>query len=212
MVIMRKINKDDADMAAPFIEGTSFYLRPATRADYTMRYLGWVNDQTVTRYLSRGTYPVTEEDLAEEFETMRKSPTDVEFCIVAGRNKTPVGLVGVHGIQWIYRSAEFRILIGDRRYWGRGIGTEAAGLMCAYGFETLNLNKVWLGVSAGNKGAVRSYGKAGFVTEGTLRDEVFRNGRYYDVIRMSLLRGEYETVSKTWPIHALIQKQFRDSD
>ncbi|MFQ5533275.1 MAG: GNAT family N-acetyltransferase [Sphingomonadales bacterium] len=199
-------------MTEPFMDGTSFFLRPVCRDDYTDHYLGWINDQTVTRFLSRGIYPVTLEDQVEDFEALRNSTDDVEFCIVEKEDNRPVGLVGLHGFQWVYRSAEFRILIGDRRFWGKGIGTEAAQLLCAYGFETLNLNKVWLGVSAGNKGAVRSYEKAGFTQEGALRQEIYRNGRYYDVVRMSLLRSEYEVVSKTWPIHDLIDRQFRASD
>jgi lysyl-tRNA synthetase class I len=39
---------------------------------------------------------------------------------------------------------------------------------------------------------VKSYEKSGFKIEGILRDEMYRNGRYYDMIRMSVLRPEYE--------------------
>lgn len=199
-------------MTKPFINGTGFFLRAIELEDYTDHYLGWVNDLTVTRYLSRGTFPVTLDDQIEEFNRMRQSADDIEFCIVDKTKGQPIGLAGLHSLQWIYRSAEFRILIGERNFWRKGIGTEAVQLLCAYGFETLNLNKIWLGVSSGNKGAVRSYQKAGFTQEGTLRQEIYRNGRYYDVERMSLLRSEYETVSKTWPIQKAITQQFRDSD
>lgn len=59
----------------------------------------------------------------------------------------------------------------------------------------MNLEKVWLGVNAANMAALSCYKKAGFQEEGILRKEVFRNNKYYDIIRMSILREEY--VSET---------------
>jgi RimJ/RimL family protein N-acetyltransferase len=38
---------------------------------------------------------------------------------------------------------------------------------------------------------VKSYEKSGFKREGVLRQEIYRNGKYYDAIRMSVLRQEY---------------------
>jgi RimJ/RimL family protein N-acetyltransferase len=89
------------------------------------------------------------------------------------------------------RNASFRVFIGDKLSWDRGIGTDCARLMLRYGFEKLNLNRIWLGVNAANERAVRAYEKAGFVREGLLRQEQFRNARYYDVVRMAVLREEY---------------------
>ena len=63
--------------------------------------------------------------------------------------------------------------------------------MIDYGFDKLNLNKIWLGVNSENKAAVKSYKAAGFVEEGVLRQEIYRNGRYYDATRMSILREEF---------------------
>jgi RimJ/RimL family protein N-acetyltransferase len=94
------------------------------------------------------------------------------------------------------RTAEFRIFLGNKAYWTRGIGTECTKLMVVYGFEKLNLNRIWLGVNADNIGGVRAYEKAGFIKEGILRQEQYRNFRYYDVVRMSVLRSEYEKLRK----------------
>ena len=194
-----------------FMEGQLFYLRPVERADYTDHLLRWLNDREVTRYLTRGTFAYGSGALGAAFESMAASTTDLELTIVAREFDAPAGLVGLHAIAWVPRSAEFRILLGERSMWGKGIGTEATQLLVAYAFEVLNLNKVWLGVNAENSGAIATYERTGFVREGVLRQEVFRNGQYYDVVRMSMLRDDYDAAAPGWETHAELWEQLRGS-
>lgn len=63
-------------------------------------------------------------------------------------------------------------------------------MMIKYAFEEAGLHKLMLRVLAENDRAVRSYEKAGFVKEAYLRDEVFLEGRYKDVIYMAVLRED----------------------
>lgn len=198
-------------MTACYIDGDAVYLRPLEKEDYEVHYKAWTNDREVTRYLFRGTYPTTTEQLRDAYQATLASATDVELCVVAKETGDPIGIAGLHGLHWVVRSAEFRIMIGAKEYWNRGVGTEVVQLVTAYGFEILNLNKVWLGVSSGNQAAKQSYEKAGFMQEGVLREDVYRNGRYYDVIRMSLLHREYGKVVETWPVYPQIARQFLDS-
>ena len=83
------------------------------------------------------------------------------------------------------------MLIGERAYWGKGYGTEITELLTFYGFDRLNLHRIWLGVTADNKGAVRCYERAGYVHEGVFKDDLYRNSRFYDSIRMAILRTDY---------------------
>ena len=202
----------EATKIEPFIEGSLFYLRPVEEEDYVEHYLQWINDQDVTRFLSRGTNPTSKADIIEAFHNLRKSQTDIEFTIVLKSNDAPIGLTGLHEINSIYRSGEFRILIGDKNQWGKGIGSQILQLITAYGFETHNLNRVSLGVNAANVGAAKSYEKAGFKTEGLLRQAIYRNGKYYDVSLMSLLKDEYLKALKAWPCKKMIIQRFQNSD
>lgn len=160
----------------------------------------WGDDRRVTRYLSRGTYPARPEEYG------RPRPDTVELGIWCGADL--IGVTGLYKINAVTRSAEFRILIGDPNYWSKGVGTEVTMLVLAYAFEVLNLHKVWLGVTADNVGAIRAYEKAGFQTEGRLRAEVYRNRTYYDALRMSILRAEYDERRNTWPIVEALDEMF----
>ena len=60
-----------------------------------------------------------------------------------------------------------------------------------YAFRTLNLNRIWLHVFEFNERALRAYEKVGFVREGVLRQDVFREGRYWNTVVMGILRDEW---------------------
>lgn len=83
------------------------------------------------------------------------------------------------------------IFIGDKKYWGKGYGTDAMRVLVKFIFEQMNIHKVKLNVYSFNERAIKSYEKCGFKVEGVLRQEIFRDGRYYDEIIMGLLKEEY---------------------
>lgn len=191
-----------------FLEGNLVHLRGVRRTDVPIM-AAWTDDRVVTRFLSRGAQPASVERSLAQFDRATQGPADdIELAICLKGTDAPVGITGIHGISPIARSAEFRILIGDKAAWGKGIGTEVTQLMAVYAFEVLNLNKLALGVNSSNVGAVRAYEKAGFVTEGVLREDTYRNRRYYDSTCMSMLRREYEEKWSTWAIAPSIRLQF----
>ena len=82
-------------------------------------------------------------------------------------------------------------MIGEKEYWNQGYGTETMRVMCRYGFEELNLNRIWLRVYETNPRGRNAYQKAGFVHEGTLREAEYKRGRYIDVHVMSVLKSDW---------------------
>jgi len=175
----------------PFIVGKKMYLRGLERKDLTGNYFQWANDPDVTYYMFMGVKPNSIEQMEEEYNRLVSSNNDVVFAIIDKKTHKHIGNAGLYAINWVSRSAEFRIIIGEKEFWGKGYGAESTKLLVRYAFEKLNLNKVWLGVNAENLRAVKSYENAGFVKEGILRQEIHRNSKYYDAIRMSILRSEY---------------------
>ncbi len=103
-----------------------------------------------------------------------------------------IGSAGLHQIHFKDRHAEFGILIGEKSAWRKGYGTEVTALMTGYGFETLNLNRVWLRVHEDNQHGIKAYEKVGFKREGVLRQHKYREGRYVDVMVMGILKEEWE--------------------
>jgi RimJ/RimL family protein N-acetyltransferase len=87
-------------------------------------------------------------------------------------------------------ACSLRILLGpDGR--DRGLGTEAVRLITGYAFDRLRLHRVALEVYAFNPRARRAYEKAGFVTEGVLRDALRWDDGWVDAVVMSVLAPEW---------------------
>jgi RimJ/RimL family protein N-acetyltransferase len=174
------------------IYGKHLRLRGVERSDIP-RFFEWLNDPEVTEGLSLY-LPMSMTDEEKWFERLAKTeqaekPLSIE--IKDGDGWRLIGNSGIFNLEWPNRSAEFGIFIGDKSLWNKGYGTEAVELILKHGFETLNLNRIYLRVYSTNPGARRSYEKAGFVTEGTLREAVYKHGKYADIHIMSVLRSEW---------------------
>ncbi len=89
------------------------------------------------------------------------------------------------------QSAEYSIQIGNSEKQSKGVGTKSTKLILEHAFNNLNLNKVYLTVLVKNERAIKLYDKCGFRIEGTLREEVYKNGRFEDMYIMSILKKEF---------------------
>jgi RimJ/RimL family protein N-acetyltransferase len=174
-----------------FLPGHVINLVALTREDLAL-YRHWLDDPRVTEFLEMGARPTREAECEALWRLANEAEDAVVFAIAERKGGRTVGTCGLYMIQWVARRAQFNILIGEPSAWNKGYGTEAAHLILAYAFDVLNLNSVQLGVNADNTRAVRSYEKVGFVREGVRRQFVYRNGRYYDSVMMSVLRDEYQ--------------------
>ena len=179
-----------------FLTGEHILLRGIRRTDVEA-YRHWLDHSEITYFMEMGARPTSDADLEEFYRLSTESAENVVFAIVHKDTNKPMGIVGLYAINWICRRGDFRIIIGETDLLGQGMGTEAAHLVLAYGFETLNLEVVTLGVNTENKRAIGSYKNAGFVAEGTRRKLIYRNSRYYDVLQMSVLREEYYSNKST---------------
>ena len=88
------------------------------------------------------------------------------------------------------RTATLGIFIGEKDCRGQGFGEEAVRALCRFAFGEMSLRKIRLDVQVANASAIKTYERVGFKKEGVLRQEVFRQGRALDVLRMGLLDTE----------------------
>lgn len=175
------------------IYGDRIRLRADERADLP-RFTEWLNDPEVREGISIH-LPMSQVEEEQWYENMLKTPRDehpfaIEIRTDDGSWKL-IGNCGLFDYNWRSHSAEVGIFIGDKSCWNHGYGTEVMRLMLKHGFETLNLNRVFLRVYANNPRAIRCYEKVGFVHEGRQRQAEYKNGQYVDLLLMSVLREEY---------------------
>lgn len=150
----------------------------------------WINDEEVTQYVS-SCLPHT---IAEEIEWLSKlsskKPNDFVFGLETAEGLL-IGTMGLHRINYVDRTAGTGAMIGEKEYWGKGYGSEAKMLLLKYAFDTLNLRKICASVIAFNERSLAYQIKCGYKIEGRRKDQMFRNGQYFDEILVAVFREDW---------------------
>ena len=171
--------------------GKQIILRVLEEGDVDGPYAMWLNDPEVCRFNSHARFPVGKEELKKYVREAKQTSSIQVFAIVTKRGSKHIGNISLQNISYIDRSAELAIIIGDRKYWGKGIGLEAWKLMMNYGFRILNLHRLYCGCASKNLGMKRIAQKSGMKPEGRRRDAFFKDGTYDDILEFGILETEY---------------------
>ena len=105
------------------------------------------------------------------------------FTIVDLKTNNPIGAAGLLYINWIIRSADFSFYIGKDEVYidNKGVAEEATQLLINYGFNNLNLHKIWMELYEFDNVKLDFFMKKfGFKKDGLLRDNCFEDGKYYN--------------------------------
>jgi len=172
-------------MIDPFLVGKKIYLRSIINEIDAIHWYKWFNDNEVTYYMEKGYYPNTLAKQIDYFSNLNNN-TDIQLAIIDKGNDNLIGGIGLHKLNLFNRNADISIIIGNKEYWGKGIGKEAVELLLNFAFNKLNLYKITAGMADCNKGSYNLFKKCGFIEEGRLKEQVFLNGKYCDIIKMGL--------------------------
>jgi len=164
------------------------YIRPILKEDTDM-VLGWRNSELVKQYFIYRE-DITVDEHINWLETKVKTGKVCQFVICVKETDKPIGSVYLQNIDMFHKNAEYGIFIGEVDSLGKGYGSDAAKLALDYAFDVLKLHKVYLRVLNNNDRAIKSYEKVGFKIEGVLKDEVFVDGAYCDVVRMAVVKED----------------------
>jgi RimJ/RimL family protein N-acetyltransferase len=175
------------------LKGKLVTLRPVKRSDIAY-FLKWYNDPEVTQYLAMY-LPMTEMSEEKFIEDLggARAQTTAFFVIEANEPENkPIGSISLGNISPKDHNATFGIAIGDKEYWSKGYGTEAANLIIRYGFEQLNLHRIGSGALSFNERSIRMHLRLRFIEEGRQREAIFKNGAFCDHVMFGLLREEWK--------------------
>jgi RimJ/RimL family protein N-acetyltransferase len=178
-------------MHNPFLVGQTLYLRVIEEADLNANYREWFNDEEICKYNAHHRFPNYDQDMREYYEQEIKSQRNLVLAICDKKKDKHIGNIALQSIDALNQSAEFAIVIGDRSYWGKGAGKEAAALIVHHGFSELNLHRIYCGTAEDNIGMQKLAQNLGFTEEGRCREALFKSGKFKDMIYYGLLRGKF---------------------
>ena len=167
------------------LESERLFYRPLDLSYCNERYMQWLNDEEVNRYLEIFE-PYTIDNLRGYLEAVQKNDKILFWAIHLKENNKHIGNIKIDPVNRYHGYGEYGIMMGDRAEWGKGYAAEASKRIIDYCFNEEALRKVTLGVVKENISAVNLYKKLGFEIEGIYKSHGLYDGKYCDLFRMAV--------------------------
>ena len=135
----------------------------------------WRNDHAVTDLLGNNFLYIANEVDEKWYENYLQNREQNKRLAIVDLDSNIIGTIQLTGIHAVNRTAEYSVMIGDKDYWGKGVGFVASQQILKHGFDDLNLNRIYLTVLKNNERAIRLYKKLGFEIHGH-RDKYYSDG------------------------------------
>jgi RimJ/RimL family protein N-acetyltransferase len=176
------------------LRGEKVILRPIRLTD-APAFVKWFNDKQVNKFLTYRSMNLINQRKYIKDRLSGKTKDSWHFCIDA-MDGTHIGATSLDAINEFHRRATFGIMIGDKKYWNSGYGSEAARLIIDYGFKKLKLHRIDLDVYSYNPRAIKVYKRLGFKEEGRKIEYTKLGKKFYDAIMMSMLDRDWKRIEK----------------
>lgn len=170
--------------------GKNCYIRVLEQEDLHNTHK-WLNTIEIMEAISINK-PTSKLKQSKWFDNLINDNSKIVFAICLKDSDDHIGNTSLGEIDYINRNARFSIFIHYGSVRGKGIGTEATCLTLYYGFNYLNLHKIYLKTTSDNAGAIKMYDKIGFEQEGVLKEHEFKNGKYVDKILYGILKNNFK--------------------
>jgi len=173
-------------------EGEKVRLRSAELSDLDAIMENW-NNLKLREYLSLP-MPFSREEEKDWIQSTwqdRKAGRAYQFAVEHKETKEFLGSAGLFAFDNIVKTCELGIAIHAEKNWGKGYGTDTMRVLLKFGFDYLNMNRIELRVFEFNERGIKTYEKVGFTQVGRKRQGHYKNGSYYDVILMDILKEEW---------------------
>ena len=145
-------------------------------------YLRWLKDKSITKNLYRPELlcSFSEISIKKYVKKLNSSKNDFFFSIFL--NQEMIGTIKVGHIDWHSKSGDIGIMIGEKKYWGKGYAEESIKKITKFCKRNLKLRKLTGGTASNNIAMKKVFLKNGFKIEGVRKKHLLILNRYYDHI------------------------------
>jgi RimJ/RimL family protein N-acetyltransferase len=147
----------------------------------------WRNDDAVNAFLRPGLRTLTE---VEEWYTQYFTRADNQlFAVYCAQ--TLVGYGTLEHLDTTHKNCEIGIVIGDPRYWNKGLGILVVRQLTTLAFTVYHMHRVYAVIQGSNLASMRCFTKAGFQHEGRWREARYVNGTFIDLHYYAVLEHKW---------------------
>lgn len=167
-------------MIAPNLESDRLLLEPLHCGYSSVKYVNWLNDPEVNKYLeSGGDYTI---EKLHKYLAEQEEKNILFWAILLKNSKEHIGNIKIDPINELEKSGEYGIMMGEKSEWGKGYAREASLLVINFCFNSRGMSKITLGVKQENKAAIKLYQNLGF--------QIVKKDFEKETLRMVLLNEE----------------------
>jgi [ribosomal protein S5]-alanine N-acetyltransferase len=174
------------------IIGKSIYLRALNQNDCSDRYLNWMKNNEITKYLESRWLLQNKNTLKAFVKETNNSNHSIIFGIFLIKNSEHIGNIKIGPINRYHSYADIGYIIGEQSAWNKGYSTEAVNLIVKYAFDDLGLNKCTAGVYSTNIASSKVLEKSGFVKEGCFKKHLKNQNVWDDHIAYGIINSKYK--------------------
>lgn len=189
------ISKDKNPIYSPDrtigIAGVNLYFGDIKETNLDLIYR-WKNDFSLNDLVIAPPFPVNYVAVQQWLQDNQKDRNQVLFGVFDKDSNELIGIARLMFIDWIGRTADLGLYIGEPKYRGKRLGIEIVNTLLTYGFERLNLRKLSLRVLESNISAIKCYESCGFTSEGCLVNHYWINGSYHNALLMSVFSDGFQ--------------------
>ena len=171
------------------LEGKSVYLRPAEMSDLDL-FVELKADFSSLEMLATKLSPISPDAVNIWLKKSSESFEPTKFTILDKDSSEKVGYIGFENINFVEGHSGFGFFIRSS-FRGKGFGSEALRLILEYGFLHLRLRRIYTEILETNRASQAVVKKLGFIEEGRLRKQAFRNGLCFDLLVFGILTEDY---------------------
>lgn len=160
--------------------------------DVSQKYVNWFRRPEIVAF-SDNQYRDFSLDGQKEYVTSCLSNYSCDLYGIFDEN-FHIGNVLINGLDSVHRRAEISYLVGERSYWGKGVGSFAVSIIVGLATTKYDLYKLFAGVAKGNVASQKVLEKNGFILEGQRRAHLYYNDKFYDQLDYGLVLSERRNI------------------
>lgn len=174
------------------LEGNKVVLKYITEDDISKEYLNWLNDEHVVKGLDTVPQPYTMSMLRAYVENILNNENIHMFMVLDKESKENIGTAKIHNISLKNGTCNLGLMLGNKKFWGKGYGQDAYNTVIDYVFRNLKIRKIWELANEDNIASLSMCKRAGFQIEGHLKKQVLSEGKYIDKIVLGLFADNWK--------------------
>jgi ribosomal-protein-alanine N-acetyltransferase len=176
-----------------FLNTERLIIRPLSESDAPDIYKN-VKEYDIAKWAINIPHPYPKDGaikFIKQTKELMKKGLSYELAIQIESTKEVLGVISLMKVDRRHKNAELGYWVG-KKFWNRGIATEAVSRVMEFGFQMLNLERIYAKCFHNNEASRKVMEKVGMKLEGKFRHEVFKENKFIDTLYYGILKEEWK--------------------